>query len=353
MKDTTKKEHRMVHYDLLRVFACFSVVMLHSAAQYWYTLPVTGTEWMVANSYDAAFRFGVPIFVMISGALFLNSQRQMNIKRLYKHNVLRIFVLYLVWSVIYGLFDCRLYDWSVLNADSVILEIVNNRYHLWFLPMIAGIYMLLPILKGWLSRASKKEVQYFLFLFLVLQIGKETVQALFRRELLSFLCGFIDVYMVAGYLGYFILGYYIAHYGIEKKWHKWIYAGGIAGVFANIVLGNILARRAGVPKAEIYDSFGLFTFLTVTALFLFFTEKMSKVNYSPRVSGFIREASMATLGIYLLHVGVIEFLQPFGIHSMMFSNLICIPVFAVGCFLVCFIIAVVVRRIPFVGRYIC
>ena len=66
---TDKK--RLIHYDLLRIFAAFSVVMLHSAAQFWYSLDIYSTEWLIANSYDALFRFGVPIFVMISGALFL------------------------------------------------------------------------------------------------------------------------------------------------------------------------------------------------------------------------------------------------------------------------------------------
>ena len=76
---------RMLHYDLLRILACFSVVMLHSAAQFWYTIPVTEPEWVIANSYDAVSRFGVPIFVMISGVLFLNNDREINLKRLYTH----------------------------------------------------------------------------------------------------------------------------------------------------------------------------------------------------------------------------------------------------------------------------
>ena len=77
MANSNNKE-RIIHYDLLRIVAAFSVVMLHSTAQYWYTLDIYSSEWIIANTYDAIFRFGVPIFVMMSGALLLNPGYELN-----------------------------------------------------------------------------------------------------------------------------------------------------------------------------------------------------------------------------------------------------------------------------------
>lgn len=74
------KQERLIHIDILRILACFSVLVLHSAAQYWYGLPVTDKNWLIINSYDAIARFGVPVFVMISGALFLDTNRQIDTK---------------------------------------------------------------------------------------------------------------------------------------------------------------------------------------------------------------------------------------------------------------------------------
>lgn len=353
IKEQKGTDERLVHLDLLRILACFSVVMLHSAAQFWYALPVTSMEWKIANSYDAVFRFGVPVFVMISGALFLQGEGQVNLKRLYTHNILRLVILYVVWSVIYGIFDCRGYEWSVLDKGDIIREIFAGRYHLWYLPMIVGIYMLLPILKKWVQNAGKRELQYFLALFLIFQVGKETMVALRDTELVNYLWGMVSLDMVCGYIGYFVLGYYIVHYGLEAKWRKWIYIGGVAGVPANILLGNILAQRAGEPVAAIYDSFGIFTFLIVVSLFVFFTNQMSKVKYSAKMRGVIKEISLATLGIYLMHIAVIEFLQPHGIHSMMFAPMVCIPVFGIGVFVLCFGVSAILRRIPMIGKFIC
>lgn len=345
---------RVIQYDLLRIVAAFSVVMLHSAAQFWYTLPVTQTEWKIANCYDASFRFGVPIFVMISGALFLG--REVNIKRLYTHNILRLIIVYLLWSVVYGFFDCTRFNLADLSLSDYMKEFLTGRYHLWFLPMIIGIYMILPILQSWLKNAEKKNIQYLLVLFLVFRIGRDTISALQFGDTAAYLLNIFsasELAVACSYIGYFVLGYYIVSFGIPKKWHKFIYAGVIPSIILNIVLDTYMAMKANAPVGIIYDSFGVFTFNIVVALFLFFTEVLSKVNYSAFAKKLIQEVSQATFGIYLAHVLCIEALERCGIHSMIIPNIVGIPLLAVGAFVLCYIFAALLRRIPFVGKYIC
>lgn len=345
---------RMVHYDLLRILAAFSVVMLHSAGQNWYTLPVTGREWQIADAWDGLFRFGVPIFVMISGAVFL--EKEVDIRRLYTHNIARLLVIYFVWSGIYGLYDCRNYDLREAGWKTVVKEIATGRYHLWFLPMIVGIYMLLPILRSWVKNAEKKNIQYFLFLFFLLKILMFTLSA-FRNDFavryLLELTGREELAMVCSYLGYFLWGYYIAHYGIGKRWHKFLYAGVIPSALLNILSDRYLSIRAGEPTGLVYDSYGLFTFVIVTALFLFFSQVMSGVSYGKRSAAVIRELSADTLGVYVMHIGLMEILAERGIDSMTVPNIVGIPLLAFGCFVLCSFFAACLRRIPLIGRYLC
>lgn len=352
--ETGSREKRMVHYDLLRIVAAFSVVMLHSAGQKWYVLPVAGREWQIADAWDALFRFGVPIFVMISGAIFLN--RDMGIRKLYLHNILRLLVIYWVWSGIYGLYDCRNYDWKAAGWRVVVKEMLSGRYHLWFLPMIVAIYMLVPVLRSWVKNAERKNLEYFLMLFLILKIGMSTVSALSAAYLVEYAVSLLDameIGMACSYIGYFVFGYYIAHYGIPRKWHKAIYIGTIPCAALNILLDRYLSIRAGEPKGQIYDSYGLFTFVIVTALFLFFTDVMGKVSYSGLAARIIRELSGATLGVYVMHIGLLEILEERGIDSMLLPNRVGIPLLALGCFAACSLLAACLRRIPVVGRYLC
>lgn len=347
-------KNRMIHFDLLRIIAAFSVVMLHSSAQFWYTMDIHSVEWIVANSYNAVFRFGVPIFVMISGALFLAPGYSLDTKKLYKHNILRMLIIYVVWSCLYGLLDCfRFWRLESIGIKDYIREMITGRYHLWFLPMIVGIYVLLPILKSWIEHAEKKNLQYFLGLFVVLQIGVETLRALTVTDELHVILDVLRVEMVCSYLGYFVLGYYLAHVGIGRKLRKAIYICVVPAVLLNILLGNVLAWRAGSAVGAIYDSFGLFTFIIVLALFLFMTDSGTKWNPGHGMQGIVREISADTLGIYLLHVGLMELTEDTGFQSMMLPNIFGIPVYATGCFIICMVLAALLRRVPFVGKYIC
>lgn len=344
---------RKLHYDLLRIFAAFSVVMLHSAAQYWYTLDISTTEWLVANSYDAVFRFGVPVFVMISGALFLDKDYRLDTRLLYRHNILRLVVLYFFWSALYGLWDARNYRFSEIGWKPYVREMLSGSYHLWFLPMIVGIYVILPILRTWVHHADEKNLRYFLTLFLILQIGKETLTAVTVTDELHEVLDLVQVEMICSYVGYFVWGYYLAHVGLTQKIHKLVYICFVPSILANIIISNGLSRHYGKPMPDIYDSFGLFTFLISTGLFLLFRELLGRKKFSDRSSAIIREVSANTLGIYVMHIGLLDILQLKGIDSMMLPIVIGIPMIAIMCFVICLVLAAVLRRIPVVGKYIC
>lgn len=351
MKEKSGKK-RMVHYDLLRIIAAFSVVMLHSCAQFWDSLDINSLEWKIADGYNAVSRFGVPVFVMLSGSLLLSKEYKLDVKRLYTHNILRLVTAYVFWSCMYGLLDCFFFGFDSLGWKDILREMLFGRYHLWFLPMIIGIYMLLPILRVWVHNAEKKNLQYFLVLFFILKILVQTMREIWPSGTLAYVLGLTEIELACGYVGYFILGYYIAHIGVARKYHKMIYISVIPSAVLNIVLGNMLSVRAGVPLGGIYDSFGLFTFCIVFAQFLFFTEVMSRLQYSGRTAYIIEGFSIGTMGVYMMHIGVMEILEKCGFHSMTIPNIAGIPLHAAVCFIICMCISLLLHRLPFVGKYI-
>lgn len=352
MKDKCMKK-RKLHYDILRILAAFSIVMLHSAAQHWYTLDIYSTEWMIANSYDAVFRFGVPLFVMISGALFLNPESDLKISHLYKRNILRFIVLYMVWSCLYGLWGCRTYDFVQTDWKSYFRAMIQGSYHLWFLPMIVGIYLIVPILRTWVHHADEKNLKYFVSLFLVLQIGRESLRAVTVTDELHEILDLVQVEMVCGYVGYFVWGYYLAYIRLSGRIKKWIYIAFVPGILANVILSNGLTRHYGTPMVTIYDSYGIFTFLIVTGLFVFAQDFLEGKQFSNKSRAVIEEVSADTLGIYVMHIGLLQILQSYGMDSMMLPNIVGIPLLSVICFLTCMFVAAILRRIPVIGKYIC
>lgn len=91
---------RTRYIDSLRVLAALAVVVIHVAAHS-STSPVTSTTWHIAMFYNGCSRWAVPVFVMISGAVFLKLKADIAIKDLicrYAYRLLRIFFL---WSLFY------------------------------------------------------------------------------------------------------------------------------------------------------------------------------------------------------------------------------------------------------------
>lgn len=345
---------RKLHIDLLRILSCISVILLHSASQYWYELPITSTRWMICNAYDAVSRFGVPVFVMISGMLFLSREGAVDLKKLYCNNILRLFTAYWGWSAFYGLWDSR--EWMgnpEVSWKVYVSEVIFGRYHLWFIPMMLGIYILLPVLKIITDHAQQKLLQYMLLIFLVLQVGANTIIVLNPPQVVQIVLYFVDVEMLCSYVAYFILGYYLYRYPMSIKCEKWIYGLGVFGAVSAVVVSTWASLRNNGPSAAAYDSFSIFTVLVSVAVFVFFQKKVAVLEWGKIGGRFIGELSANTFGVYLLHLWVLEYLQIKGFDSMSVDSVIGIPLLTFVCYIICNIAVTVLRRIPIVGRYLC
>ncbi len=63
---------RKNYLDYLRVAMLFFVIMVHLTAQGWWQTDQSDIKWYVYDVFDGIVRIGVPVFVMISGTLFLS-----------------------------------------------------------------------------------------------------------------------------------------------------------------------------------------------------------------------------------------------------------------------------------------
>lgn len=87
------KSNRIVYMDVLRVIACFSVIMIHSSARY-VVKDIGSFNFWVGNIFDGLARIGVPLFIMISGALMLDKNYQFSTQKIIKHIIRMIVFLF-------------------------------------------------------------------------------------------------------------------------------------------------------------------------------------------------------------------------------------------------------------------
>lgn len=337
---------RTAYFDYLRVFATFAVIVLHVSAQNWYSTDVNGQQWQIFNFFDSIVRWSVPVFVMISGALFLG--KEISIRRIYKKYVPRMIISYFVWATVYYAIN--------ENRDSIdcISVILQGNYHMWFIPMMTGLYMSIPFFKT--ITLNKSATKYFitlafLFTFLFGTIVSLTSDfcshKLIQRisEIYSFLSR-ISINTVLGYSAYFVLGYYLNSVTIKKKTFQILVLLGVLGFISTILLNSIIAIRTQEPCGNYYSDFCVNVFFESVLVFLVFK------HHGFKTSKFMKNMSQYCFGIYLVHALVIDQIDKlFALNTLSFHPVLSVPLISVVVFIVSFIISALINHIPFVKRY--
>ena len=347
---------RNIAFDLLRIIAAFSVVVLHVSGVFIEKSPVGSLDFRLSNFMNSISRFGVPIFVMISGAIFLSEEKKVTVKRLWSKNILRMFIVFGVWSFAYYVYQ-SIFWWKFdFWRHGIVRTITGCVYasdHFWFLFMIMGLYALVPFLRTWLHHAEKKELDYFVILFMIFQIGRTTISILLDKSLVHKIFDLVKIVELSWYLGYFVLGYILMRYGVSRKVKYVLYGLVPVGVIMNYLISDYMTLQKGAYSPGIYDSFGIFTFTHSVALFVFFKDVFSKVKVSGRIEKWCVNLSLDTLGIYLMHIALLDYFKSNGFIVGSIPHVPGIILLSIVCFVISGIVAAGLRKLPFVGKYFC
>lgn len=356
-KSTIKLNNRTPYYDYLRVLSTFAVIILHVAAQNFRKVEIGSFQWDVFNFTDSAVRWCVPIFVMISGALFLDNNKPLTLKKLYGKNILRIVTAFVFWSVIYA-------TYNVIDGKDLrdgILIFVKGNYHLWFLFMIAGLYVIVPLLRK--ITASKSATQYFIivgfiFSFLIprtinlLQILKiPHTTGLLKAISLAF--DNVHFNFTAGFVLYFVLGYYISHYDIKKSLRIVAYVIGFIAYLFTAFFTEWVSLRDNKVIVDFYENYTVNVLLTSVAVFIFAKYVLSKIELKGLFSKLVSFFSKYSFGVYLVHILVLDiFKTKLEITTLSFHPVISIIVLTVTVATISYAISFILNHIPIFKKYI-
>lgn len=351
----TKETTRVYFFDMLKIISCFAVIILHVAALQFDQYAPTTFEWNVFNFFDSCVRFAVPVFVMVSGALFLNGEKEIDIRKLYKKNILRLLTAYLFFTVLYAIYTFYTTNGFIHVKEIMKNSILSSHYHLWYIPMLIGIYMCVPFLKVMTKNLSENQVKYFLLLFFIFKILKSTI-TVFVYPYSTYVNAIVNRFnldIFSGYIGYFVLGYYLANYELEPKKQKVLYGLGIASLVVCIVGNCLYSIHVKMPTSTFYDSFFITTFFVSCALFTFAKYQLSKIKLSDMTKNMIVKISNASFGIYLIHILWISILvNQFHFGPTTINPIFAVPIMAILVFIASLMSILVIKKIPFIHKYI-
>jgi|GEM_PF-172718 len=299
----TEKKH-IAYLEVLRLVACILVVGVHVSAFNLEQVPVESLNFKVMNGLDCLSILGVPLFVMISGALFLAPSYEVTVKKFYTRKIPRIVFLYFFWLLFYNVVNF-LENGTVWNFTNVKKQIVlesllgKGMYHMWYLPMLAVLYLLTPFLKSF--AADRKKCLLFCALGFAYSILLPTALKFEfpYRTIVESLYNQFDCSFFGGYVTYYVLGHvlheYVPKLSAQKK--AALGLGGVIAMGIEIAVCNAWSVKTGIMSTILNTPFSVTAFIGAAAIFLLLRDGVpgrKQEELSGRLAGL-------TLGIYLIH----------------------------------------------------
>lgn len=344
---------RRTELDALRLLCLFAIVMIHIVSGAWADEPVSSAAWRALNVLDALSRFGVPVFVMISGALLLDPARPVTLRGLYLRRIPRLACAWVFWSLLYAS-RYLVVGRGAPTGDRLqtfLNAFLSGEFHLWFIGMLIGLYMAAPFLRP--AAADPKLRRYFLLLSALVASVLPSLAELFPA--LPFAGTLVDalyLYVPAGYSLYFMLGYALSAARPPRLARAAIYALGLLGALVTI---------CGTEAALLNDpAFGskLFGYLTPNvvcqsaAVFLFFSDVLSRVRWRAQTVKLLAALSDLGFGAYLCHELFVILLPHLGLSVLTLPPLVMAPILTLGVLIASLAVSFALNRIPVVRKYI-
>jgi len=363
-------KNRIVFLDYLRVFACLMVMFVHACEQFYFggggdlhIATVGDAHWV--TWIDSACRAAVPLFVMASSYLLFPLTRPTG--EFFKRRLIRVFVPFAIWCAVYVLrFEGNF-------ADCLFNFPMATGGHLWFVPMLLGLYLLMPLLSPWAEKASEREVRGWLLVWLF------TTTFPFLRKLCAAVCGapsfgavpylygecpwngFGMFQYVSGFFGYLLLGFYLRKFVPQLSWRRtlawavplWMAGYAIVGcLFFGRIPGDgtypVSAPYAAAVDLEMSWEFcGTGVAMTVLGYFLVLRKCVSTGWLYAKV---IRPLSAASYGTYLMHILVLVALAD--ILKGKVATPVAIFGIAIGSFVFASLASLLLRKIPKLGSWL-
>lgn len=292
--ETRDSSSRQSWADLCRVVAIFGVIVIHACAPTFYQYgKIPQQDWLSANLLDSLARCSVPLFVMLSGALLLKpGAKQITVLQIGKR-ISKVLIPLIVWNAGYLVYLAHFTGESVKWLSMLSQAPV---YHLWFVYMIIGVYLLLPILQAIFQAISdRRDLQIYLLTIW----GIVTCWPIYQPLPLIAL---IKQSSLLGYGGYFVLGGIIALSNREKIVTPFWVTIYLASVAITFFLTYYFSQRSNISVETAYEYFSFNVAASSIAAFMVFY----KIEGSGRFTPILQWVADRCFLIFFMHVLILE-----------------------------------------------
>lgn len=345
-----------VPVDLIRTIAIVGVILLHAGNDL--TIQQVNTleifRWCTVDVYQSIGRVGVPLFVMLTGALLLAPQKGTeSLSVFFKKRWVRIGLPFIFWLIIYFLWDF-LVNQQAVTANFIIQGVLSGpSYQFWYIYMLVGLYLLTPVLRVMMAHAERSVIKFSLVLWFIGSAILPVVDLLtpYRLD--------INLLVIPSYVGYYVLGAYLINVRVKRSFLVAFMALGVA--LTAIFTYAMAATIGGAAMYYFQDYVSPTMVLTSVMLFLLLNSfpappEQPKEDANSIGRKLLRLISENTLAIFFFHLMVLEILQNgylgIAINGNTINSIIGVPLITVLTLFICLAVIVPLKRVPYLKRLI-
>lgn len=351
-----EKKSRIYSYDIIRIIAVLAVVTIHSASNLLTKSEFGSFNFTLGNLLDSVSRLAVPLFLMISGSLMLNEDRSIPAKK-FLRSAANIYFLLLIWSALYAVAFKILYPLvthRAINLKEFIKAFLNGHYHLWYLFMIVGLYLLTPVLRSFVKKENIKVVGYLLIITAVIYLLPVLLNVFaniilpYKNIIKSYSSNFKFTY-TNEFLFYYLAGWFITNYKLTSTQRRFLYAGGTAGLFVTFIATQFY-KGNNDSYSLFYSTAMLNVVIYAVAVFTFFHYSF-KDKAPCKKTKTLTTLSALTFGVYLIHPAFLFVIRTLVTNKMTIGISTYIIEFT-GALVLSFASAFIMSKIPLIKKLI-
>lgn len=339
---------RIIYADYLRVIGILLVIATHLSSSYPGEHEAFTNLWNQGLWAISITRAGVLLFILVSGMLLLD--REEPISKV-PQRLKRVLIPFFFWLFYFFLKDVIIdHTLNVYSVETFITELINVildptiiSIEFWYIYMIIGFYLALPLLYKWIKNSTEKEIEYALviwFIVLLLNFLKFT----------PYIFNYLN--MFTGPLGYFILGYYLSKTDKkiwnDRKFGLILLIAGILLTYLTLYIPSYMAHQTdftyiivgNVEPGSCFKAMGLFILLKNTNFKTLYGKKSDFINSK------ITQFAGLTYGIYLIVNIPLDLIKDYGYFNLNISPFINVPIIVLVAVIISSIILIILNRIP-------
>ena len=327
------------YISILNVLACIGVVILHT-----FETGYTSDANFVFEVLIRAIAYcAVPVFFMITGATLIDYRERYDTKTFFKKRLLKVIIPLIIWSIIYFIINFFKGKFSINDLSfKFVFEyffLVKTNPIFWFFVVIIGIYLAIPVISLIPQESRRKAFSYIIIITFVFN---QFLPDLLYHLNLNYNYDLKFPLTYSGWISFIFIGYYIDKYEIVKKHRVIIYVLGIIGFLTMVVPTIFISYHKNESCSWFDEYYDAPCVLYSASVFLFFKSKINNNQIVTKIMPFFNFVAPTTLGIYVLHIAIRDFLRYFYTYSYFGMNL----VLTLSILTICFIVVKIVQKIP-------